>query len=642
MARYEDLSREELIRRLRELEAAQARADAQAESIALPVFGERERRQFETSGCPMRIFERGTLRYLAVNDAALRLYGYTREEFLRLTLRDTRHPREHQDMYSSLLEYTGAIKHWGPRRHITRSGEVIFVDIVTQDILYEGRLARLSLTLDLTERTRAEQRLREANEFLRGVIEASRDCIKVLDLQGRLLWINPGGLRLREAERDAALVGRSYLEFWEGADREAARRALERARCGEASRFTGRSPTLKGSVKWWDEIVTPVPGGEGRAEKLLVVSRDITEQRFALEALRESESQLELAIESSGLAMWDWDLRSGRVRRSERFARMLGYAPEELPQTRQAWQALVHPEDLPAVESAIRSHLEGATPHYVADYRVRSRNGEWVWVQSRARVTERDAAGTALRVVGFVHDITAQKQAEQRRLSQLLIQRDALVREVHHRIKNHLQGVAGLLRSKAREQPEIAPLIEAAVAQIQSVALVHGLQGRAPDAGVALGELLEAVGTGVPEAGGVQLARELDRAALGAVRLADSEAVPVALVINELVLNACKHRAIRPAREPIRIAAARRGQEVEIRVTNRGRLPRGFDYARGVKTGTGLELVRTLLPPGGARLSIEQSGRDVLAVLQLARPVIEPGEDSPQAPARPVREALAR
>lgn len=151
-----------------ERDPAASRADAAAD---FPVFGELQMRDFEASTRPMRIFDRGTLKYLAVNDAALALYGYSRAEFLALKLTDTRHPGEHPRLFTSESRPTRSIAHWAARRHVTKSGAVLEVETITQNVLFKGRKARLSLTIDVTERKHHELALRRA-AALAGLLES--------------------------------------------------------------------------------------------------------------------------------------------------------------------------------------------------------------------------------------------------------------------------------------------------------------------------------------------------------------------------------------------------------------------------------------------------------------------------------------
>jgi len=128
-------------------------------------------------------------------------------------------------------------------------------------------------------------------------------------------------------------------------------------------------------------------------------------------ALRASEERLELALTGADAGLWDWDLSTGGVVRNRRAAEMLGYAPEELALTVEAWIALLHPDDLPPSRQAMRAHLKGETPQYVAEHRLRTKAGQWRWLVTRGRVVERDAAGRPVRVAGTHLDITAQKEA---------------------------------------------------------------------------------------------------------------------------------------------------------------------------------------------------------------------------------------
>lgn len=213
-------------------------------------------------------------------------------------------------------------------------------------------------------------------------------------------------------------------------------------------------------------------------------------------------------------------------------------------------------------------------------------------------------------------------QAEAARLAELSQQRDALVREVHHRIKNHLQGVTGLLREHARAHPEIAVALTEAIGQVRVIAEVFGLQGRADIERVKLCDLMYLAADGIV----APVAVVCETAAPGRTApLAQGNEVPLALVINELVTNAVKHLdppdPARPVLATSRIDAG--GVTIEVR-GGPARLPPGFDYARGLGLGTGLGLVRTLLPQAGARLEFRQEDDVVVTTLRLEPPVVTP------------------
>lgn len=136
---------------------------------------------------------------------------------------------------------------------------------------------------DITERKRAENQLRASEEFNRTVLESSPDCIKVLDLEGRLLTINAPGMCLMEIDDFAAFCGREWWTLWPEESRLLVQQALAAALAGGTGQFQAFRPTLKGTPKWWDVIVTSVRDANGRIARLVSTSRDVTERK-AIEA----------------------------------------------------------------------------------------------------------------------------------------------------------------------------------------------------------------------------------------------------------------------------------------------------------------------------------------------------------------------
>ncbi|RIK57062.1 MAG: Fis family transcriptional regulator [Nitrospira sp.] len=157
-----------------------------------------------------------------------------------------------------------------------------------------------------------EEALRRSEELATRLIESSHDCIKVLDLEGRLLSMNAHGMEVLEICDFGALVGSPWVAFWGGQDQERAKAAIEQARRGQVGRFTGLFPTRqKNTPKWWDVSVTAILDKAGRPEKLLAVSRDVTDLKQAELRLKESQALLEkkVAERNSDLARTSAALR---------------------------------------------------------------------------------------------------------------------------------------------------------------------------------------------------------------------------------------------------------------------------------------------------------------------------------------------
>jgi PAS domain S-box-containing protein len=129
------------------------------------------------------------------------------------------------------------------------------------------------------ERLRTEAALRRSQEFLNSIVESSPDCIKVLDLDGRILSMSTGGQRLLELSDLSTVLGAPWVEFWSEPQRVAARQALVSAAAGEEATFEGFGPTGRGRLRWWEVRLTPLRTTTGAVERLLVISRDVTERR---------------------------------------------------------------------------------------------------------------------------------------------------------------------------------------------------------------------------------------------------------------------------------------------------------------------------------------------------------------------------
>jgi diguanylate cyclase (GGDEF)-like protein/PAS domain S-box-containing protein len=132
-----------------------------------------------------------------------------------------------------------------------------------------------------------------------------------------------------------------------------------------------------------------------------------------IDQLLESRKTLELAVRSTGLGVWDWDLLKDTFTVNPRWAEMLGWEPKEVEGFGvELWKASLHPDDRPQVISVLNDHLDGRTPYYESEHRVRRKAGDWIWLVSRGTVVARDMSGKPLRLVGTQQDITAKRSAE--------------------------------------------------------------------------------------------------------------------------------------------------------------------------------------------------------------------------------------
>jgi len=264
---------------------------------------------------------------------------------------------------------------------------------------------------DFIERCRRDEELREKEEFSRTIIESSPDCVKVLDLEGKLLMINESGRRLLGIDDAAPLLGKDWRTAWPWAATRGSGDILADAKTGRTCRFQEFHPTFDGTLKWWDVLVTPVRGSDGEIVRILSVSRDITDRKRAEDALRESEERLRLAAKGAKIGAFDWNIRTGKNVWTSELEAMYGLAPGEFGQTQPAWEELVHPDDRAEAAAKCAEALTTGEP-VEHEWRVRWPNGEVHWIAGRFQIFK-DANGDPLRLTGINIDITEQKQAEE-------------------------------------------------------------------------------------------------------------------------------------------------------------------------------------------------------------------------------------
>lgn len=241
-----------------------------------------------------------------------------------------------------------------------------------------------------------------------------------------------------------------------------------------------------------------------------------------------------------------------------------------------------------------------------------------VWDARYVPLEATDAAdGEGGQLLLVASDVTAQRVAEAARLREEIAQRDMLVKEVHHRIKNNLQGVAGLMQQIAERRPEVAVVIKEAVGQVQAIAQVYGLQVGASGP-LRVRSVLEAIASSVQRMFGRPIAVEVCCADAHRWALPEAESIPIALTVNELLTNAVKHGAD----DAVRCVLDCGDDGIAVVVANRGALPPGFDLARVPGGVSGLGLVRALLPRRHATLTMHAAGDEVHSRITLTPPVV--------------------
>lgn len=394
----------------------------------------------------------------------------------------------------------------------------------------------------------------------------------------RCLSIN--GVEGAAAMEDASLVFERILPEHRGAFDAAEARARA---AGEAFDIEVAMRAADETVRWrrFSALPRPQPDGAMIWDGMEV---DVTDQRRMAGELLEQRKRLEMAVETTGLGFWEWEIAARKLTWSDRNRALYGLAPDD-PVTMQGYLELVHPEDRDAVRATIiapRDTLGGAD--YAIEHRVVTPAGETRWILAHGRVS-RDADGEARLVVGTSLDITERKAAEERRA--------LLMGELAHRAKNGIAMLMAIVSQTARSQETVEGFGELILARLQAMAASQDLVTASGGQPVGLKDVID------------KALEPFDRArvdidpAMAEVTLRGDMAIGMGLLLHEVATNAVKYGAFSDPNGRVKVALE---AAPEGRVAYGWREVGGPRIARPIKPGFGARLLQQVLRPQGGEV----------------------------------------
>lgn len=278
----------------------------------------------------------------------------------------------------------------------------------------------LGALIDIEWRKIAEDALRASEVLLKDVLNSLTAHIAVLDGRGVIILVNTAWQRFAEQNGGGAdcqpgvdylAICRGVVSGQDGIEAQAALRGIQqvlgRTQAAFSLKYPCDSPT---EAHWFEMRVFPLSNSR---PGVVIAHENITAQKLAEDALRESEARLQRVLDGSDYGVWEWDMATGDLHINRCWAEMLGYEPDQIEPRLHGWEKLVHPDDLPRCQMVVQAHLVGEAPRCLIEYRLRAKSGEWRWILSRAKITVRDAQGRPLRLTGTHADITDRRAAEE-------------------------------------------------------------------------------------------------------------------------------------------------------------------------------------------------------------------------------------
>ncbi len=383
----------------------------------------------------------------SLNPAAESLMGWERSAWIGKYFAPLVHP---DDLALAAGEFgkvlAGEVSDVFEVRVRTKGGEYLVVECITTPQLHEGRVVgMLGIARDITSRKRAEEQLRQNEEQFRLITENIADLVVMLDTDGHVIYNSPSyrsliGFSASDQNADA-------FQNIHPDDRERVRNIFyEMVKTGKGLRAEYRFISGNKTIRYIESEGSVIRDSNGNTEKVIVVSRDITERKVALEKLKVHEKQLADAQQMAHIGSWEWDIGANKILWSDELYRIYGFSREEFTGAYETYIEKIHPDDRNFVRKTIEESLHALQP-FRFEHRILSAGGTVRFVEARGEVITDDEK-KPVKLIGTSQDITERKKADEavRALAKRVVEaqeeeRKRIARELHDNICQRLSAI---------------------------------------------------------------------------------------------------------------------------------------------------------------------------------------------------------
>ena len=380
-------------------------------TISLRESEKRYKELFHLNPVPMWVYEINSLLFLDVNQAAIDHYGYSKEEFLSMSILDIRPKESIPEVFSIIQAYKNKVKHIKRvARHLTKSGKVIHVEIAGNMIDFAGKKSRLVMATDITEKLKIENELKLSEQRFRAMVQDGADLITIINKDIKFQYVSPNHESIL-GYLPETLLFRSVLGFIHPDDAPDVFKAAYELNLESSVVIPPyRVKHANGNWVWMETIITNLLK-DYAVRGIVSNSREVSKRLENERKLQETNERYAAVAQATSDAIWDCDLRTNHTFVSgDGYFNLFGYRIINDYLETDFWENHLHPEDAQRVQDDIQKAFANGNTQYSSEYRFLRADGDYVYVFDRSFVIYE--GGRPIRVYGAMQDITSRKYHE--------------------------------------------------------------------------------------------------------------------------------------------------------------------------------------------------------------------------------------
>lgn len=358
---------------------------------------------FDFSPYPMWVLDKHSLDFLKVNDAAIKLYGFSPREFLCMNVRDLWVEELKEEIQNTWKEnyhnkFNTTVK------HLKKDGSIIHVEILSNPIDFDGREARVTQIKDITKQLEAEQALRSSEKRFKALVQDASDLIMIFDFDGNMSYVSPSSNQMIGI-LDSEMLQKNFFYYIHEDDVESVKEHL--LMLHDIKRIQIPSYRIKTSNDKWryvETIITNLSEDES-VNGIVANCRDITEFIKQEKKLIASLKRYDTVAKATSDTITDYDILNDKIYYNEGIQSVFGYSKKDIDNSGTWWNDKLHPEDKDRVEGYSRDVKNAKSGNIQIEYRFRCADGSYKYVLDRSYLVT-DIDDNPIRIIGAMQDIT--------------------------------------------------------------------------------------------------------------------------------------------------------------------------------------------------------------------------------------------